>query len=214
MATVIENMYLMEELISRAAEHERLAVSRDLHDTTIQPYIGLKLALDALQREAGVESPVAKRIGELVEMTAMTIRDLRHYAETLKERSAMPGEFLVAAVKKQTERLGRFYGIDVEVKSAITPQLKGRIAAEAFQIISEALSNVLRHSSAKRAFVSILCENANLLLKIGNETMERASTLEKFMPRSINERTKALGGTTFVEHARDGYTVVHVTIPI
>jgi signal transduction histidine kinase len=214
MATVIENMYLMEELISRATEHERLAVSRDLHDTTIQPYIGLKLALDALQREAGVESPVAPRIGELVEMTAMTIRDLRHYAETLKERSAMPGEFLVAAVKKQTERLGRFYGIDVEVKSAITPQLKGRIAAEAFQIVSEALSNVLRHSSAKRAFVSILCENANLLLKIGNETMERASTLEKFMPRSINERTKALGGTTFVEHARDGYTVVHVTIPM
>ena len=214
MATVVENMFLMEELISRAAEHERFAVSRDLHDTTIQPYIGLKLALDALQREAGAANPVAQRISDLIEMTAATIRDLRDYAETLKEKTAMPGEFLVAAVKKQTERLGRFYGINVEVKSDISSQLKGRIAAEAFQIISEALSNVLRHSAAKNAFVSILCENANLLLKIGNEMHAGASGTEAFTPRSIHERTKALGGSTFVERGRDGYTVVHVSIPM
>ncbi|MBI4206840.1 MAG: hypothetical protein HY527_17605 [Betaproteobacteria bacterium] len=214
MSTVVENMYLMEELISRAAEHERLAISRDLHDTTIQPYIGLKLALDALQREAGAASPVAQRISELIEMTGMTIRDLRDYAETLKEKTAMPGEFLAAAVKRQTERLGRFYGIDVEVKSDISSQLKGRIAAEAFQIISEGLSNVLRHSAAKSAFVSILCENSSLLLKIGNETRDGLPGAENFTPRSIHERTKALGGTTFVEQGPDGYTVVHVTIPM
>jgi signal transduction histidine kinase len=214
MATVVESMFLMEELISRAAEHERLAVSRDLHDTTIQPYIGLKLALDGLQREAGRDGPIAQRIAELVEMTGMTIRDLRRYAENLKEKTAMPGDFLVAAVKKQTERLGRFYGIDVEVKSDISTQLKGRIAAEAFQIISEGLSNVLRHSSARHAFVSILCENSSLLLKIGNEEKNNEADERNFMPRSINERTKALGGSTFVERSPDGYTVVHVTIPM
>ena len=214
MAIVVENMFLMEELISRAAEHERLAVSRDLHDTTIQPYIGLKLALDALQREAGAASPVARRIAELIEMTEMTIRDLRDYADTLKEKAAMPGEFLVAAVQKQTERLGRFYGIKVEVKSDISSRLKGRIAAEAFQIISEGLSNVLRHSAAKSAFVSIFCENANLLLKIGNEMQDGAPGAARFTPRSIQERTAALGGSIFVEHGLDGYTVVHVTIPM
>lgn len=126
----------------------------------------------------------------------------------------MPGEFLVAAVKKQTERLARFYGINVDVKSDISSQLKGRIAAEAFQIVSEGLSNVLRHSSAKRAFVSILCENSNLLLKIGNDTCDPASAANGFTPRSIHERAKALGGQAFVERAADGYTVVHVTIPM
>ena len=124
----------------------------------------------------------------------------------------MPGEFLVAAVRRQAERLGRYYGVNVEVKSDISSQLKGRIAAEAFQIISEGLSNILRHSAAKRAFVSILCENARLLLQIGNET--RDATEAQFTPRSISERSKALGGSTFVERAADGYTVVHVTIPM
>jgi signal transduction histidine kinase len=214
MSTVVENMSLVEELISKAAEHARQNISRDLHDTTIQPYIGLKLALDALQREAGENNALSGRISELVDMTEMTVRDLRNYASELKEKAAMAGEFLVSAVRKQTERLGRFYGVNVEVKSDVSPRLQGRLAAEAFQIISEGLSNVLRHTTAKNAFVSILCENSHLLLQVGNDAGTGADASKKFMPRSIQERAQALGGKTFVERRRDGHTVVHVTIPM
>lgn len=214
MATVVENMYLMEELISKASEHERLKISRDLHDTTIQPYVGLKLALDALQLDAGTGNPLSPRIAELIDMAGMTIRDLRDYAATLKEKTSMPGDFLVAAVKKQAERMQRFYGIDVEVRSDLSPQLTGRMAAEAFQIIFEGLSNVLRHTAAKSAFVYVLCEDSNLLLKIGNDAADGRPDTGEFTPRSIYERARALGGELFVERCSDGYTVVHVTIPM
>lgn len=210
-ATVAENMLLVEELITGAAERERLAISRDLHDTTIQPYIGLKLALDGLYREAGDTNPLSSRIADLVEMTELTVRDLRSYATTLKEKTPMAGEFLVAAVQKQAERLERFYGIKVKVKSDISPRLSGRMAAEAFQMIAEGLSNTLRHTTAKYAFVTILCENSNLLLEIGNEGGEG---VKHFLPRSISERSNLLGGNTVVEHRPDGYTVVHITIPM
>jgi signal transduction histidine kinase len=215
MSTVIENMCLVEELVSKAADHERQTISRDLHDTTIQPYIGLKLALDALYREAGEENPLNLRISALICMTEMTIRDLRDYASKLKDKIGMPGEFLVNAVRNQSERLQRFYGINVDVTSDISPALQGRLAAEAFQIISEGLSNILRHSSAKQAFVTILCENSHLLLKIGNDTVlgQGEDAAKEFMPRSISERAQILGGRTFVEQ-RPGQTVVHVTIPM
>ena len=214
MSTVVENMSLVEQLVSKAAEHERLAISRDLHDTTIQPYIGIKLALDALGREAGTDNPLAMRISELINMAEMTIRDLRQYASTLKDKAAMPGEFLVVAVKNQAERLERFYGIKVEVTSDISPRLQGRLAAEAYQIIAEGLSNVLRHTTAKNAFVNILCENSHLLLKIGNDAMADEVSAKSFMPRSINERAHVLGGRTFVEQLSGGQSVVHVTIPM
>jgi signal transduction histidine kinase len=214
MAAVVENMYLMEELISKASEHERLKISRDLHDTTIQPYVGLKLALDALQREGGSGNPLSPRIAELIDMAGMTIRDLRNYAATLKEKTSMPGDFLVAAVNKQAQRMQRFYGIDVEVRCDISPQLTGRLAAEAFQIIFEGLSNVLRHSAGKSAFVHVLCEDSRLLLKIGNDAAEGEPDTGEFTPRSIDERTRALGGTLVVERRADGYTVVNVTIPM
>jgi signal transduction histidine kinase len=213
-SVVVENMSLMEELISRASEHERLKISRDLHDTTIQPYIGLKLALDALQRDAGADSPIASRVAELVDMAGMTIRDLRSYTTSLKEQTPMPGEFLVAAVKKQAERLGRFYGIAVDVQSDITAPLNGRIAAEVFQMISEGLSNILKHTSAKAASVQILCEHSMLMLKIGNAAGENILAADEFTPRSISERVQALGGTTYVERGEDGYTTVHLMVPI
>ena len=208
---VIENMQLMDELILNAAEHERNEISRNIHDTTVQPYIGLKLGLDALYREAGSQNPLSQHISELLDMASMTIRDLRHYAATFREKTPMSGDLLVSAVKEQVERLKRFYGLDVDVKTDITVRLGGRLATEAFQIISEGLSNVLRHTNAKRAFVAVLCETDNLLLKIGNE---KSTSEIKFTPHSIHERAQALGGTTFVEQSADGYTIVHVTIPM
>jgi signal transduction histidine kinase len=87
---------------------------------------------------------------------------------------------------------------------------------------------VLRHSAGKSAFVHVLCQDSELLLKIGNEAADggpdtgdgrpgtgdgRPGTAE-FTPRSIRERTLALGGKLFIERRADGYTVVHVSIPM
>lgn len=214
MATVVENMLLVEELITSAAEQERLAMSRDLHDSTIQPYIGLKLALDGLYREAGAKNSLTPRIADLIEMADLTIRDLRSYAAKMKDDSPMPGEFLVDAIAKQAQRLQRFYGMDVEIKSDISARLKGRLAAEAFHIISEGLSNILRHTAAKRAFVRILCKNSELLLEVGNEAIAEEAGAAKFTPKSINERVKALGGKIFIERTMDQFTLVRVLIPM
>jgi signal transduction histidine kinase len=214
MATVAENMYLVEELAAQAAEHERKTISRDLHDTTIQPYIGLKLALEGLYREAGDGHALGPRIAELIAMAELTIRDLREYASTLKDKPAMPGEFLVTAVKRQAERLERFYGIRVEVKGVISPRLEGRLAAEAFQIMSEGLSNILRHTSSRSAFVTILCDDSHLLLEIGNELRPGEAPVKDFTPRSISERAHTLGGRTYVDCDTGSHTVVHVSLPI
>jgi signal transduction histidine kinase len=213
-ATVVENMQLMEQLVARAGEHERLAISRDLHDTTIQPYIGLKMSLDALRRTAGPDNPLSRQIADLVDMTEMTIRDLRGYAERLRDQAPLAGEFLVAAVRRQIERLGRFYGLEVELTSELSPRLQGRLAAEAFQIIAEALSNVLRHTASKKASVSMRCDESNLLLKIGNESRGGAGMAPVFTPRSIAERAKALGGETRVDSLPEGRTVVQVSVPL
>jgi len=147
-------------------------------------------------------------------MAGMTVRDLRTYADRLKERTPMPGEVLAEAVKKHAERLARFYGIVVDVASDVPAELDGRVAAEAFQIVSEGLSNVLRHTAAKTAFVSMRAEGSTLLLHVGNEASASPSGAHAFTPRSIDERSRALGGSTAVQQRADGYTVVQVTLPM
>lgn len=193
LSSVAENMFLMDELISRATEYERLNVSRDIHDTTIQPYIGIKLALEALAREAPAGGEISKRVNEIVEMVSNTVRGLRTYANNLREKPVVPGEFLVAAVQREAQHFSRFYGLDVEVAADIKHHISGRIAAEAFQIISEGLSNVLKHSQAKRATIDIKCANSDLMISIRNEGQKGAAGV--FTPRSVLERARSLNGT-------------------
>ena len=175
--------------------------------------IGLTLALDALSREFVTDAKLTARIVEIIDMANMTIQDLRSYKDTLREKSLMRGEFLISAIHIQAERLLRFYGIHVEIKGIVDPNLSGRIAEAAFQIVKEGLSNILRHTSAKESFVTIQSTDTHLLLKIGNET-DNSSPIKKFKPASINERALTLNGETLVEVNAEGYIVIRVSIPL
>lgn len=211
---VVESMQLMDELVAKAAEHERYRISLDIHDTTVQPYIGLKLGLNALHREAGTDNPLSRRIGELLEMTETTIQDLRRYATTLREDTSLAGDSLVAAVREQADRFKRFYGIEIAVQCDSEVRVNARLAGAVLPILAEGLSNIRRHTQARRALIALRCENGKLLLEIANESPEEPDRKADFTPRSINARVLSLGGTSFVERDAQGYTVVHISIPL
>ena len=211
-SNVVEGMQLMDELVSRAAEHERYRISLDIHDTTIQPYIGLKLGLDAVAREAGADNPLTPRLAELLGMTEATIRDLRRYMTRLQDDSTLAGDSLVSAVRDQASHYHRFYGIEVEVRCDPDLMVSSQLAGAALQIVSEGLSNILRHSQAKQAFVALRNDGHRLLIEVGNEAP--GGDPPEFTPRSIAARTRSFGGTCVVERDALGYTIVRVTIPL
>ena len=211
---VVGSMQLMDELVCASAKHERFRISLDIHDTTIQPYIGLKLGLDALNRQAGANNPLSKDISELLNMTEATIYDLRRYVTTLREEKALSGETLVASIKDQADHFKRFYGIDVDVNCAADIRVNSRLAGSVLQIFAEGLSNILRHTKAKKAYVSMRDENKLLLLEIANESPDSPSDKDAFTPRSITARARSLGGTSLVKCNQQGYTVVKISIPL
>ncbi len=211
---VVENIQLMDEIVTASAKHERFKISLDIHDTTIQPYIGLKLGLDALNRQAGTDNPLSEEISELLCMTESTISDLRNYVTTLREEKALTKDSLVTSLKDQSEHYKRFYGIDVHIECDPKILLNSRLAYEVLQILSEGLSNILRHTKTKRAALSISIEDQLLILKISNESPDRPDYKADFVPRSINERALSLGGTSTVKNDTQGSTVVYISIPM
>ncbi|MFA6984940.1 MAG: histidine kinase [Arenimonas sp.] len=213
-SNVVEGMQLMDELVSRAAEHERYRISLDIHDTTVQPYIGLKLGLDALAREAGPGNPLSRRIGELLGMTDNTIRDLRRYMTTLQDDTTLGGDSLLSAVRDQASHYHRFYGIEVEVRCDGEVQVNSQLAGALLQIVAEGLSNILRHTTAKRAHLTLHREGQTLVLEIANESPGDESAEPVFTPRSISARTRSLGGRFVVERGALGYTIVRIVIPL
>jgi signal transduction histidine kinase len=211
---VVENLQLLDQLVSSAAEHERVMISRDIHDAAVQPYIGLRLGLEALYRDGGSTSPVSQKILDLIEMANATVRDLRGYTRGLLEGAEIPGGSLGAAILMQNERHKRFFGLDVtsdvDVESS---EMTGRVASQVFYIVVEALSNVVKHTASRRAFVEVRARTGWVSIRVGNEQSEGLHVAADFIPKSIKSRVEALGGLLEVQHGAQGYTVVRASIP-
>lgn len=210
----VDHVAVLEGLMANAAQAERSRISHDIHDTTMQPYVGLKLGLEALQRRLGERSPLAAQVADLVDQCALAIDDVRGYVARLRgQAQGSAGGELVSALRQHAGRYRRLYGVDVEVRSDSAVKLVDRVAAEAFQIACEGLSNVYRHTQSRRAFIDLRCGERVLALEIGNEH-DAARPAGRFMPRSITERAVALGGAAEVRLDSVGHDVVRVTIPL
>lgn len=214
LCTILDNLGLIDELMSSAAELERLTISRDMHDTVVQPYIGLKLALDALSRQVPHDTPFAAPLQEIICMTDMTIADLRAFTFDLKAGALSAGGSLEAALARQAERYKRFYGLEVDLTCDDAAELSGPTATAVFRIVAEALSNIVRHTTAKRAFVHTSLTGASLLIEIGNAPADGAGARPNFLPQSIAERVIEMQGALNVNADANGYTVVEATIPL
>lgn len=207
---VIDNILLVDRLASDAANEERQRIARDLHDSVIQPYIGLQLGLTAVRQrhEAGLD--VRKDIAQLADLTAEGIGELRGYVRDLRD-GAERSDDLVVSLRRFADKFRSSTGIDVQVSTEHAIRVNHRLAAEAFQIAVEGLSNVRRHTNAQAAHISLGCANERLTVRIENPTTADATT--PFQPRSITGRAQALGGYARVAQTA-GRTAVIVEIPL
>ena len=208
----IDNIQLVDRLASQASEYERQRISRDIHDSAIQPYIGLRLGLDALRRRVSDDDPIAGGLAELAERTDSVINDLRAYVGGLQDHeSSERVNVLTSSVERHAKQLGEFYGINVDVKIATETNMNDRLAAELFQIVREGLSNIRRHTASTEARISMASVNGDMVLDIENDSSNSGHT---FTPRSITERAIALGGRVSVNVNQTGRTSVSVVIPM
>lgn len=214
-ALVIENVQLLDRLASDIAIQERRKISRDLHDGTIQPYIGLKLGLEALRRGIPDRTPLAVEVDDLTRMAGEGINELRRYVAGLRNQESKANrESLLAAVRRQAEKFTEFYGIQIQVVADGDVQLDEPLFREVTNIVREGLSNIRRHTSALRAIVDVREAGDRLVVQFVNETASAPHTPRPFFPRSLNERAKELGGRVDVECRADGWTSVAVQIPV
>lgn len=209
----VENAFLRERLATEAAETERARIGRDLHDSAIQPYIGLKFGLEAVQRRAGPDNPVAIDLANLVLMATKELITMREVISGLRGAPGSGGAMLSNAVRRQASRFGQLFGIAVVVEIEGDMPVSRRIAGELFHIVAEGLSNIRRHTKARRAWIKLSAADGLLVLGIRNEADPNELAAIDFTPVSLSERAAALGGDVEIEHGPSSTTVT-VRVPI
>lgn len=222
---VLENIRLADRLAAEAADRERQRIARDIHDSILQPYIGLQMGLAGVRRRLSLKDTEtnggAERLLQafqdaaadtdlLIEMTADGIRDLRGYVTGLKsgnEDTLMPG------LRRFAAKFTQATNILVQVRGDDGIQVDNRIASEIFQMIVEGLSNIRRHTQSQRGFIDLERTDGSVILRIENDGLSGVA-IEPFTPRSIAERAESLGGRVKVQLFGEMGTSVIVEIPV
>ena len=202
---------LIEHLGDEVARMERQRMSRDLHDSAIQPYIGLKFAIEALARKLDAGDPLADDVERLLSMMQSELDSLRGRMRRLRESDgARP---LAPQIRRQVTRLAELYGLEVVLDLDDDVNADSEMSGEVLHLVSESLSNVRRHTASTRAEILTRGEDDWLRIEIRDEGQPGAARGDGFEPRSLSERAAALGGYTSVRQEA-GDATVSIRIPL
>lgn len=212
LAPVLENASLLEQLTEEAMATERARIGRDLHDKAIQPYLGLKYGVEALARKAKPDNPLYRDVNSLQEIVVEELHELRELVSGMRSGSGGADNAIGPVLQRQARRFSELFGIAVRVTCDEGLAIGRRLTAELVPIVSEALTNIRRHTRAHSAEIEFRADDDHYLLRIANPN-DVASPPAPFIPRSIVERAEFLQGCALVDLQRPGFTDLIIHIP-
>jgi signal transduction histidine kinase len=191
-----------------AGDQARRRVVRDLHDGAqqrlVHAIITLKLAKRALRaKDAQAESLVVEAL-EHAERGNVELRELAH--------GILPGALtsggLHAGVDAVVARLNLPIHVDVPAK-----RFSPEIEASAYFIVAEALTNIVKHSRARRAEVRASVADRMLHVEIRDDGVGGADPDGHGLV-GIRDRATTLGGRLRINSPAGGGTLVAADIPV
>ncbi|APV45377.1 PAS domain S-box-containing protein [Dehalogenimonas formicexedens] len=196
-------------------ETERRAIARELHDEIGQGLTVAKLMAGRADRQAPEElHPILK---DLSDQIGNIIRDVRNLSLSLRP-SVLDELGLVPALESLFKQLQTQAGLKVFFECQLLPQMPIDQATGAFRVVQEALTNVLRYSGVKEAWVSI--KNGGDRLFVGIRDNGRGFDPSLLQPgqstglSAMRERAALLGGSCECVSAPGKGTVITLTLPI
>jgi signal transduction histidine kinase len=212
---IVEQAALVDQLQETSAGQERARIGRDLHDSAIQPYLGLKYGLEALERRAGTDNAIHPHVVQLVQLATDELQTLRDVVGGLRrgDDPTSQEDASLAALKRVAQRFSSLYGLRVEVSAPDAPRLRGSAAKAVLHMVSETLTNVRRHTSATTVKLMLQVTPTDVVLRVRNDHGFREELTPAFLPSSLTERAAEFGGGVEVDHQRD-FTEVRITLPV
>jgi PAS domain S-box-containing protein len=217
-----ENLRRLSFRLLTVQEEERKRIARDLHDTVLQKlaYTKMSMGLRLNQMESGAASSEKAFLKDSISVVKGAIGELREVIEDLRP-SLLDQLGLLSAVRSYCREFGeRYPRIRLEVNIDLPEKdLPESSKIPMFRIIQESLNNIVKHSRAEHARVSIEKSGGFICLRvsddgIGFELLEKAPRGEGGFGLSGMRERAALSRGAFSFHSSKGKgTLVEVIWP-
>ena len=212
---IIEQAALVDQLQDETAGHERARIGRDLHDSAIQPYLGLKYAVECVALRIPRDNPARAEVDSLAELVNGEVSALRELISGLRTGNSGGDNALVPAVRRQVRRFALLFGIDVEIDCPDTLPTTRALASALFHMVNEALNNIRKHTAARRVWITLSVEASAFRLVVRDDAGSvRGRPVVDFRPTSLSERAADLGGTLSISQPDGVNTELVIQIPL
>jgi signal transduction histidine kinase len=195
--------------IVAAADESRRRIERDLHDGAqqrlVHAVIVLKLALQALSNG---DANTGELVAEALRHAEQANSELRELAHGILPAALTRGG-LRAAVGALVSRVSLPVSVDVSVE-----RLPAGVEATAYFVVSEALTNVVKHARATGAGVTARVERGQLRVEVRDDGVGGARGGHGTGLGGLEDRVSALDGRLVLESPLGGGTCVCVLLPL
>ncbi len=213
------------ELLSRrlltTQEAERRHIARELHDEIGQLLTVIKLDLQGVLRQPGVQSavPALNESIDTIDQLVGKVRDL-----SLNLRPSMLDDLgLIPALRWYGQRQAKHLGLAIDLRlPASAPRLPAEMETACFRIIQEALTNAARHAQATQVTVTVLIgpQYAELTVRDNGVGFDVSSTQYSaiagggFGLLGMQERAQLVGGTLQLTSTPGAGTCIAARFPL
>jgi signal transduction histidine kinase len=202
-------------------DEERRRIARELHDGLGQELSAAKMLMDglsnpnlSLQWKENAANEGSATLGRAIQQ----VRTVSH----LLHPPLLDEVGLCSALRQYLEGFTKRSGIETSVNlpSRELPRFKPELETAIFRIIQEALTNVLRHSEARKAWITIDALDSQVTVTIRDDGKGIPKHVAELRSGSVGigisgmrQRVKEFGGQVHLQNANPG-TLVEVAIPI
>jgi signal transduction histidine kinase len=181
---------------------------RDLHDGLGPAMAGHLLRLDVISGKLGGDSPAAADVDALRDELRATVLEVRRVVEGLRPPS-LDELGLAAALAQATERLTAGASVSLDLRVDELPPLPAAVEVAAYRIVTEAVTNVVRHAAARSCRVEAAAADGLLRLTVVDDGRGVAPSAVRTGHglQTMRERAEELRGRLRV-HSGIGTTVV------
>lgn len=216
----VYNFYLWRHTSVRVRAIERQRVARDLHDGVVQSLIATEMQLELLRRQS--QSPSAGNtsdpVAEAQHVIRLEVRRLREQIDQL--RSSTPPRQVVPCLAEMLDKFQRETGIVTNFSCNVREEcIPRRVSHELVRILEEALSNVRKHSGARKVDVRLISRDSawDVVIQDDGRGLDFTGRLSLAQleatrkgPRVIRERVHAVNGELALESWPDRGTRLEI----
>ena len=216
---VNEQLRQLSAHLQNIREEERIHIAREMHDELGQLLTGFKMDVSWLRKRLAANNDPAllEKLEGMVGLTDEAVRFVRKISAELRP-SILDDLGLIPALEWHNREFEKRYNIKIEFQSHIQDlKIPPSIATGIFRMYQESLTNVARHSGAKKvsAILDVTDENIHLSIADDGKGFDTGTTERKTLGLlGMKERAIMIGGKLEIKSQPGKGTHILITIPM